>query len=240
MRWVLLLIAVIGTNAMAGDTDWVVDPDLLDPAIAKAAIEEIWLTSQDYHQAQGKWPEQVSQLIETGYLTLDSFALFQWTFDIDYQNSSTIWATPNPGFVDGEYRAGQMDPIWYKRNCVIYDVHTGQWQGRGAPRPDVYAFTNEEQFEQTKEVREALESIANVLPLYYQEYRRFPRTIQQLEQSHLLQFSPELFTQWEFSLIGDPPVMIEAVSSQDMPGGAGHIVQYGVQNKRFSGYGVKE
>jgi hypothetical protein len=238
MRWVLLLIAVIGTNAMAGEFVMGIKPDSLDPAKAKAVIEEIWQQAQVYYQDRGHWPEAVERLIETNYISIDSATRAQWKFDISYhQYPSFIKAEPNVRREGDPAAMTQVNFDYFDVNTLTYEVSSGHWQGPGVPDFSKTPPTPEQQFELTKEVRGALEHIASSLQLYYQERGHYPK---ELEQTRYVEFTPGVYVQWEFNLIGDPPTAIEAISSHVMPGGKGQILRYDLQQKKFSGYGVEE
>jgi hypothetical protein len=222
---------------MAGDTDWVVVPDSLDPAKAKAVIEDIWQQADVYYQIRGHWPDSVEQLIEENLIAIDSATHAQWEFDIGYRHyPSDISATP----LDNTGQKGQIDCFWEDNHSISYKVFTGQWRGMGIPKHGVDSLTIEQQFDLTKEVRKALEDIAHGLPIYYEERGHYPRTVRDLEQARLMELTPGVYVQWEFSLVGDPPVAIDATSSHVMQGGKGQVVRYDIVHRKFSGYGVKE
>jgi hypothetical protein len=230
MRWILLLVALIGMNAMAGEGRRDTSLDTLGSASAKAAVEEIWEQVLYYYQDRGRYPQTIEELIEQSYVKLDSTVLADWQFALRFDF---------PHFI----RATRRTPIPYGLDnypTVNFDVFRGQFNGTGIPRYGVDTLSIEQQSDLTKEVRKAIEDIADQLSVFYMERGRYPKTAQEMVQTRYVKLTPGVYVQWEFNLIGDPPVAIEATSSHVMPGGKGQVLQYDIQQKRFSGYGVRE
>lgn len=82
-------------------------------------------------------------------------------------------------------------------------------------------------------------AIYNAVKMYRQDFGEDPASVEQLQELEYLTIDDGSLRQWTFSLIGANPVtQIEAVSTADMRGGAGHVVLFDVQTGRFTGYGL--
>jgi type II secretion system protein G len=81
-------------------------------------------------------------------------------------------------------------------------------------------------------------AIHNAVKMYYQDLGTYPSDVDELETLGYLTMDDGTKRQWEFTLIGDPIAQIEAVSTAEMKGGAGHSVLYDVQTGRYIGYGL--
>jgi hypothetical protein len=230
MRWVLLIIAVIGMNAIAGEGHRDTSSDTLGSASAKAAVEKIWEQVLYYYQDRGRFPQTIEELTEQGYVKLDSVVLANWQFGMRFDFPHYI-------------RAIRRTPIPYGLDnypMVTYDVFQGQFSGTGIPRYGMDTLTIEQQHELAKEVHSAIKNIADQLSEFYMDRGRYPTTAQEMIRAQYVKLTPGVYVQWEFKLIGDPPVAIEATSSHVMPGGKGQILRYDLQSEKFSGYGVEE
>ena len=81
-------------------------------------------------------------------------------------------------------------------------------------------------------------AVYNSVKMYRQDYGDDPGAIEQLEEQEYLEIDEGTSRQWTISLIGNPVTQIEAISTAEMKGGAGHVVLYDVQTGRFTGYGL--
>jgi len=82
-------------------------------------------------------------------------------------------------------------------------------------------------------------AIYNSVKMYRQDYGEDPSSTEQLQELEYLTVDEGTLRQWTFSLIGANPItQIEAVSTAEMKGGAGHVVLFDVQTGRFTGYGL--
>lgn len=82
-------------------------------------------------------------------------------------------------------------------------------------------------------------AIYNAVKMYLQDFGEDPTSVEQLEEMEYLEIDEGTKRQWTFSLIGSNPVtQIEAISTAEMKGGAGHVVLFDVQTGRFTGYGL--
>ena len=86
--------------------------------------------------------------------------------------------------------------------------------------------------------RNAITAIYNASLLYRQINGEDPHSVSEMWEMGYLEFEETLIRQWSFTLIGSNPItQFEAVSTDEMPGGAGHLVLFDVETQRFSGYG---
>ncbi len=82
-------------------------------------------------------------------------------------------------------------------------------------------------------------AVYNAVKMYLQDYGEDPTSVEELQELEYLEMDEGTLRQWSFSLIGSNPVtQIEAVSTAEMKGGAGHVVLFDVQTGRFTGYGL--
>ncbi len=82
-------------------------------------------------------------------------------------------------------------------------------------------------------------AVYNSVKMYRQDYGEDPTSVEELEEMEYLEIDEGTTRSWTLSLIGSNPVtQIEAISTAEMKGGAGHVVLYDVQTGRFSGYGL--
>ncbi|MBM3328785.1 MAG: prepilin-type N-terminal cleavage/methylation domain-containing protein [Calditrichaeota bacterium] len=81
-------------------------------------------------------------------------------------------------------------------------------------------------------------AIYNSVKMFRQDFGVDPTTIDELIELEYLEPDEGTMRQWSFNLIGNPVTNIEAVSTAEMKGGAGHMVVFDVQTGRFQGYGL--
>jgi type II secretion system protein G len=82
-------------------------------------------------------------------------------------------------------------------------------------------------------------AIYNSVKMYRQDYGEDPTSLEELQELEYLTIDEGTERQWTFTLIGSNPVtQIEAVSTAEMKGGAGHVVLFDVETGRFTGYGL--
>ncbi len=88
-------------------------------------------------------------------------------------------------------------------------------------------------------VMNIIRSIWNAIPMYHQRYGGDPRSVEQLTEEGFLEIPEYVSANWDFSFIGlNPIVFIEAISTDEMPGGAGHSIIFEQDTGRFEGYGT--
>ena len=82
-------------------------------------------------------------------------------------------------------------------------------------------------------------AVYNSVKMYLQDYGEDPTSVEELQELEYLEMDEGTLRQWSFALIGSNPVtQIEAISTAEMKGGAGHVVLFDVQTGRFTGYGL--
>jgi len=82
-------------------------------------------------------------------------------------------------------------------------------------------------------------AIYNSVKMYRQDFGEDPTTVELLSELQYLTIDEGTLRQWSFTLMGSPDVsQIEAVSTAEMKGGAGHTVLFEVMTGRFTGYGL--
>ena len=82
-------------------------------------------------------------------------------------------------------------------------------------------------------------AVYNSVKMFRQDFGEDPTSVEQLQELQYLTIDDGTLRQWAFTLIGqDPVTQIEAISTAEMKGGAGHTVMFEVQTGRFTGYGL--
>lgn len=82
-------------------------------------------------------------------------------------------------------------------------------------------------------------AVYNASKMYYQDKSEDATDVDQLEELGYLDIDESTKKQWTFTIIGSNPItQIEAVSTSEMKGGAGHVVTYNVDTGTFEGYGL--
>ena len=82
-------------------------------------------------------------------------------------------------------------------------------------------------------------ALYNSVKMYRQDFGEDPTSVEELLELEYLEIDEGTLRQWSFTLIGANPVtQIEAVSTAEMKGGAGHVVLYDVETAKFTGYGL--
>jgi len=89
-----------------------------------------------------------------------------------------------------------------------------------------------------------LKSIYEASKLYRSENGYYPADVVDLIVDNYLNIPKSTLDQWDFEInIGDDGEVfgtIIATSLEDMPGGAGHYLEFDVQNEEFRGYGQRD
>jgi prepilin-type N-terminal cleavage/methylation domain-containing protein len=88
------------------------------------------------------------------------------------------------------------------------------------------------------DAKTTINAIWQAAQVYYQDKGEWPATVDELEQQSYLQMAQSTKLQWTFSIVGAPPVTIQAVSTEQMKGGAGHQVTYNIEDGSWTGYGM--
>ncbi len=94
---------------------------------------------------------------------------------------------------------------------------------------------------ESKDARACMGAIYNAVKFYRQDYSCDPSSVEELIEKDYLALDKTSAKRWSFHFIGSNPiVMIEAESTTEMPGGAGHIIIFDVQTGEFLGYGCED
>lgn len=103
---------------------------------------------------------------------------------------------------------------------------------------DAAHFRAQTRMREVMEARAVLFAISNAALRYRQVFGEDPSSVEQLIEYQFINLDYWFSLQWWFSFIGSNPIsFVAAVSSDSMPGGAGHFVVYNLQTGQFSGYG---
>ncbi|MDP8228079.1 MAG: prepilin-type N-terminal cleavage/methylation domain-containing protein [Candidatus Electryoneaceae bacterium] len=81
-------------------------------------------------------------------------------------------------------------------------------------------------------------AIYNAVKMYRQDLGEEPTSVEELEELEYLEIDEGTLRQWTFSIVGDPVQQIEAISTAEMKGGAGHTILFDAQTGKFTGYGL--
>ena len=79
-------------------------------------------------------------------------------------------------------------------------------------------------------------AIYNAAKMYQQERDEWPTDVDELVEFGYLSIDESVMTQWEFTINGTEQIV--AVSTDEMPGGAGKEVTYDILRGVFFGYGL--
>jgi prepilin-type N-terminal cleavage/methylation domain-containing protein len=89
----------------------------------------------------------------------------------------------------------------------------------------------------SNEAQTAIGAIWTACRVFHQTFQSWPSAIEDLKPRYL-SLDPAAEQNWTFSIIGDPPQQIKAISTASMPGGASKEVTFDVNTGKFSGYGT--
>ena len=78
--------------------------------------------------------------------------------------------------------------------------------------------------------------------VYMQKFGKYATSIEQLEKEKLLEVEPAARRDWSFTIVagGQNFNSVNAVSTDNMPAGAGKTITYNVEEGSFKGYGIDE
>ena len=89
------------------------------------------------------------------------------------------------------------------------------------------------------QVQNTMLRIYAAVQIYHNDFGYDPESVEQLLEMEYLGIEQTVLEQWSFYLIGANPVMqIEAISTAQMPGGAGHTILFDIWTNQFVGYGL--
>jgi len=163
--------------------------------------------------------------------------------------------SPEGAGLDVELQAAGVHPVYLTFSTDVINFHEVEVNRRGKrllrirnggvplintafdlSDPDHFAINDEF----TDAVQEILLQIETASIMYHQDNGEDPSSVEELIEEGYLVIDENHLRQWTFSLIGSPIVQIEAVSTAEMPGGAGHVVLYDLATRSFNGYGHRE
>ena len=89
------------------------------------------------------------------------------------------------------------------------------------------------------EAKTQLKSIVQAADMYYSERGEYPADIEEMENEGYLELKTSVKKKWEFEIAMDENDggTCTATSTEEMPGGAGEILIYEIENGKFIGYG---
>ena len=78
--------------------------------------------------------------------------------------------------------------------------------------------------------------------VFIQKFGKAATSIEQLEKEKLLEIEPAARRDWQFNIVagGNSFTAVNAVSTDNMPAGAGKTITYNVEEGSFKGYGIDE
>ncbi len=101
--------------------------------------------------------------------------------------------------------------------------------------------------EQVKSARAAdaqttIGALKTAAGMYRQKFGKLPRDVQELEQKGFIEIDQATQRNWkfEFTKNRDKLQLVRAISTENMPGGAGNTVEYNAETGKWSGYGQPE
>ena len=90
-------------------------------------------------------------------------------------------------------------------------------------------------------VMDGIRGIYKAILMFLQDFGEDPSSVDELIESNYLEIPDSVLMNWNFTLIGQNPVtQIEAVSTDEMPGGGEQVILFDIETGRFNeeGYGV--
>lgn len=220
-------------------------PDSL--AQIRSALTSLYLATVSYYNDAGKWPASIHDLEDKSYIEIDSAITKAWTFKMEVgPRLFTATSVATYKVVDcGEWSDAHSH--------MSYDVLSGRTTGTGIPRYEQDTLTADEQAELTKDARNTLRAIWSGAQVYYSDRGEWPETVEQLDAERYIGISlgstepdlsfdmvvPSVFSQWQFALIGEPPVRAVAISTKELPTGAGRWIEFDGSTNTFQGYGTQ-
>jgi hypothetical protein len=218
----------------------------------KTAISKIYAAAKEYHADTGKWPDTIEQLLhgmtsvkqnlsdsnatepETyPYLELNRSVLRQWSFEFWYDSPpQTIRAV-------SKTRTFRSEPHQREPVQIQYDVWKGTWEGYGVPVEVKDTLTSAQKADLASEAKNLMPIIWSGAQEYYRDRGTWPQTVEELDREHYLDLEPSTVSKWNFGFIQGDPSTVIAISTQDMPGGAGHALIYDVSRNQWKGWGIR-
>jgi hypothetical protein len=205
-----------------GPTDQQVDS-------AVAAIRAVWEAAQQYYNDEGRWPSEVDELATAGYLhAMNPEIRKVWDFSLRNLAPTSIHAHLIDPVGDGE------------GHSVQFDVCTGIFRRDiNLPLHKSAELSHAQKSEQAKDTKSAMEKIAGGIQHYYMDKGVWPGTVDDLVLGYYLEIDPSIRSMWHFALVGSPVQAIVALSTSEMPGGAGYALEYDMATRTCRGYGIQ-
>jgi len=88
------------------------------------------------------------------------------------------------------------------------------------------------------DAKTTINAIWQAAQVYYQDKGEWPNTVEDLENESYVQMAKSTKLQWNFQIVGAPPQLVTAISTEQMKGGAGKEVTYNIETGAWSGYGM--
>ena len=90
------------------------------------------------------------------------------------------------------------------------------------------------------EAKSVIGSIASASDMYYQTNGEWPSSVDDLEIEGELEVKQSTKNKWQFELqLDDQGGTIVATSTEEMAGGAGHLITFNRETGKYIGYGTK-
>lgn len=88
------------------------------------------------------------------------------------------------------------------------------------------------------DAKTTINAIWQAAQVYYQDKGEWPNTVEDLENESYVEMAKSTKLQWTFQIVGAPPQLVTAISTEQMKGGAGKEVTYNIETGEWSGYGM--
>lgn len=87
-----------------------------------------------------------------------------------------------------------------------------------------------------------ISAIVTANKIHYQKFGEYVGDVESLKEKRGVEIDPATDLNWKFEIgaSGSQFSSVRAVSTEEMPGGAGKNVEYNVQTGQFSGYGIDD
>jgi len=185
---------------------------------AIGAIRGIIRAVELYRRDYGEDPLNVRVLVELQYLVIPDSVLNKWHFSL----------IGNPIVQFEAVSTAEMP--YGADHVVLFDYSTGRYSGFATPWGDP---------QEPAQVQEALGAIYNAVRMYRQDFGEDPASVEELLELEYLTIPAYLLRKWTFNLIGANPIsQIEAVSTDEMIDGGGHVILFDVWSGLFSGFRI--
>jgi hypothetical protein len=222
--WIFLILQAVPVYAdTPGPTDQQVDS-------AVTAIRAVWDAAQHYYNDQGEWPTLISELVAGNYLPPVASDISD-TWDISLRSGAIQNIRAEFVVTMGQDGEG---------HSVQFDVGTGIFRRDiNMPLHKSSELSPAQKSEQAKDAKSAMDKIAYGVQHYYMDKGDWPGTVDELVLGYYLELDPPVRAMWQFALVGSPVQAIVALSTAEMPGGAGYALEYEIATQTCRGYGIQ-